>query len=43
MLNGQTYNILTLNYRTDCVLGEQDQITSNPSGYNQTYTTGTVP
>jgi hypothetical protein len=38
LMNGSTYNILTLNYRTDCVTTETDEITSNPDGYNKTYT-----
>jgi hypothetical protein len=37
------YPITTVTNRTDCVQGEQDQISSNPTGYNQTYKSGTVP
>lgn len=42
LLGGGTNSISTLSVRTDCVNGEQDQIYSNPSAYNQTYTTGTT-
>jgi len=38
-----SYPITTVANRTDCVQGEQDQISGNPSGYNVTYKTGTVP
>lgn len=38
-----SYSIATVSNRQDCVKGEKDQISSNPAGYNQTYTSGTVP
>lgn len=38
-----TYPITTASGRQDCVKGEKDQISGNPTGYNQTYTSGTVP
>jgi hypothetical protein len=37
------YVIATVSNREDCVQGEQDQISGNPTGYNQTYKIGTVP
>ena len=38
-----SYSITTVVNCTDCVQGEQDQISGNPTAYNKTYTTGTVP
>jgi hypothetical protein len=38
-----SYPITTASSRNDCVQGEKDQISGNPTAYNQTYTTGTVP
>jgi hypothetical protein len=43
LLNSKTSTITTLVVRSDCVQGEKDQIYSNPSAYNQTYTYGTLP
>jgi hypothetical protein len=40
---GQTDPISTLTTRLDCAYGEQNQVYGNPSGFNQTYSYGTLP
>jgi hypothetical protein len=43
LLSSSTYPITTTASRTDCVQGEKDTISGNPSAYNKTYQTGTIP
>jgi hypothetical protein len=42
-LNALTYSVPTFSQRKDCVQGERDDISLNPTAYNKTFTTGTVP